>query len=75
MPSINSFAQYPPHILAAMKQKNIGMYELAKKTGISFPTLARILRGKPCRSNILQDAAQKQIAKALGIPVVEVGRV
>lgn len=55
------------HIKRLMAETNISQTELAKRSGIAFGTLNRILNGK----QVLQPNTAKKIADALGLNLID----
>lgn len=60
----------PPHIIEAMKKKNLTVGELAEGVGCSIPTLRSILHGETIqRRSMSRDVVTQRIEQKLGVSI------
>lgn len=68
-----NYDDYPAEVREALKAVG-GIQILSKQSGVSPPTVRKVLLNQPSNSRVFREAAEKRIAKTLGVPVSAFGR-
>lgn len=67
------YSDYPDGVANALRRVG-GIYVVSEKSGVSPQTVRKILLGQSSNSRVFREAAEKRIAKLLGIPISAFGK-